>query len=197
MSWLTCQCRLTALHGPMLERRLSRGPAGYDESSFVALLQGGQRDGAGTRRHAGPSRGRSVRSDVRRDDHAARVVLGTPYAFDPPDGCVLFLEDVNERPYRIDRMLTQLAQSGTLSKAAALVFGEMRGCVESGDAVTARDVIQRLTREFRGPVLFGFPVRPYRRALLDTSARRAGARDDAATPVDRRRGVACCLKGFI
>ena len=29
--------------------------------------------------------------------------LGTPYAFDPPAGCVLFLEDVNERPYRLDR----------------------------------------------------------------------------------------------
>ena len=42
----------------------------------------------------------------RRYDHAARGFLGTPFAFDPPDGCVLFLEEVNERPYRIDRMLT-------------------------------------------------------------------------------------------
>ena len=41
LSWLTCQCGITALHGPMLDRRLSRGPAGYDESSFMALMQGG------------------------------------------------------------------------------------------------------------------------------------------------------------
>ena len=34
--------------------------------------------------------------------------LGTPYAFDPPPGCVLFLDEVAERPYRLDRMLTQL-----------------------------------------------------------------------------------------
>lgn len=167
MSWLTCQCGLTALHGPMLDRRLSRGPAGYDESSFVALLQGGcgmvlAPDGLLVFREgeaAGPMFGGTMTQLV--------SSLGTPYAFDPPAGCILFLEDVNERPYRIDRMLTQLSQSGTLSRAAALVFGEMRGCVEptsaeasvggSGDVVTARDVIHRLTRDFPGPVLFGFP----------------------------------------
>ena len=83
--------------------------------------------------------------------------LGTPFGFDPPDGCVLFLEDVNERPYRIDRMLTQLRLSGVLGRARALIFGEMRGCDEPGGAVTAREVIARLTVGFPGPVLFGFP----------------------------------------
>ena len=63
--------------------------------------------------------------------------LGTPFAFEPPDGCVLFLEDVNERPYRLDRMLTQLRLSGILARARALVFGEMRGCDEPGGALTA------------------------------------------------------------
>jgi muramoyltetrapeptide carboxypeptidase len=157
LSWLTCQCGLTALHGPMLERRLSRGAPGYDESSFMALLQGGRglvlspdgllvlRDGEA----AGPMFGGTMIPLV--------SSLGTPYAFDPPAGCVLFLEDVNERPYRVDRMLTQLAQSGILSKAVALVFGEMRGCDEAGGAVSARDVIRRLTRDFPGPVVVGFP----------------------------------------
>ena len=42
LSWLTCQCGITALHGPMLDRRLSRGPAGYDERSFMALAGGGE-----------------------------------------------------------------------------------------------------------------------------------------------------------
>ena len=58
--------------------------------------------------------------------------LGTPFAFDPPEGSVLFLEDVNERPYRSTGMLTQLRLSGILSRARALVFGEMRGCDERG-----------------------------------------------------------------
>ena len=157
LSWLNCQCGLTALHGPMLDRRLSRGAPGYDESSFMALVQGG--------------RGLVLAPDgltVLRDGEAKGVLfggtlttlaasLGTPYAFDPPDGCILFIEDVNERPYRIDRMLTQLRFSGLLGRATALVFGEMRGCDEPGDEVTSRQVIERLTQDFAGPVLFGFP----------------------------------------
>ena len=43
--------------------------------------------------------------------------LGTPYAFDPPPGYVLFLDEVGERPYRLDRMVTQLRQTGLLARA--------------------------------------------------------------------------------
>lgn len=157
LSWLTCHCGISALHGPMLERRLSRGAPGYDESSFLALVQGGRGlvlapDGLLVLRHgeaAGPLFGGTL----------AQLVssLGTPFAFDPPDGCTLFIEDVNERPYLIDRMLTQLRLSGVLSRARALVFGEMRGCDEPGDNVTVRVVIARLTADFQGPVIVGFP----------------------------------------
>ncbi len=167
LSWLTCYCGLSALHGPMLEGRLARGPAGYDEASFMALLKGGRglelapegltalREGEA----AGPLFGGTLTQ--------LTASLGTPYAFDPPAGCVLFLEDVNERPYRLDRMLTQLAHSGILSRAAAIVCGEMRGCDEPAPAgegrvgaaapLTARDVVRRLVEHFPGPVLLGFP----------------------------------------
>ena len=157
LSWLTCHCGLTALHGPMVEKRLGHGADGYDERSFMALLQGGEglvlapeglevvRDGEAS----GPLYGGTLASLV--------SSLGTPYAFDPSDGGVLFLEDVNERPYRLDRMLTQLAQSGTLQRASALVFGEMRGCQEQDGTLTARDVVARFTSACAGPILFGFP----------------------------------------
>lgn len=157
LSWLTCQCGITALHGPMLERRLSRGPDGYDESSFMALVQGGNGlalapDGLTVLRHGdavGPLFGGTLTQ--------LASSMGTPYAFDPPRGAILFLEDVSERPYRIDRLLTQLHLSGVLDRAAALVFGEMRSCDEADGRVTARDVVERLTRGFAGPVVFGFP----------------------------------------
>jgi muramoyltetrapeptide carboxypeptidase len=157
LSWLTCQCGITALHGPMLEGRLSKGQAGYDERSFLALATAGRgleltpdgldvlRDGEVSGRLFGGTIAQLVAS------------LGTPFAFDPPQGCVLFLEDVNERPFRIDRMLTQLRLSGVLARARALVFGEMRGCDEPGGAVTAKAVIARMTADFEGPVVFGFP----------------------------------------
>jgi muramoyltetrapeptide carboxypeptidase len=156
LSWLTCQCGITALHGPMIEGRLAGG-AGYDEPSFLELLS----DGRGLElvpqgltvvkegEVRGPLFGGTITQLV--------ASLGTPFAFDPPDGCVLFLEDVSERPYRIDRMLTQLELSGVLAKARALVFGEMRGCDEPGGSVTALDAIRRTTRHFSGPIIVGFP----------------------------------------
>jgi muramoyltetrapeptide carboxypeptidase len=157
LSWLTCACGIAALHGPMLERRLANGAAGYDEHSFLALTSDGRGvelapaglDVIRAGRAQGPLFGGTIAQLI--------ASMGTPYAFAPPDGCVLFLEDVNERPYKIDRMLTQLRLGGVLGRARALVFGEMRDCDEPGGTVTARDVITRLTADFPGPVLFGFP----------------------------------------
>ena len=83
--------------------------------------------------------------------------LGTPFAFDPPQGCVLFLDEVAERPYRIDRMMTQLALGGVLRRAAAIVFGELPRCDEPGGDPAARATVAALTRDFPGPVLFGLP----------------------------------------
>lgn len=157
LSWLTCGCGITALHGPMLERRLASGAAGYDERSFLALTGDGRGvelapEGLDVLR-AGQAQGPLYGGTI------AQLIasLGTPFAFTPSDGCVLFLEDVNERPYKLDRMLTQLRLSGVLGRARALVFGEMRGCDEPGGSVTARDVIARFMADFPGPVLFGFP----------------------------------------
>ena len=158
LSWLTCQCGITALHGPMLEGRLAGG-AGYDQRSFLELISGRRplelapgdltvvRDGD----VSGPLFGGTITQLV--------ASLGTPFAFDPPDGCVLFLEEVSERPYRIDRMLTQLGLSGVLARARAIVFGEMPGCDEPGGAVTVVEVIARTMRDFdfAGPVMVGFP----------------------------------------
>ena len=158
LSWLTCQCGITALHGPMIDGRLSRGADGYDEASFTRLVRG---DAAGLvlepeslavlqdGEASGPLYGGTLTQLL--------ASLGTPYAFDPPDGCLLFLEDVNERPYRIDRMLTQLRLSGILSRARGIVFGEMRGCDEPDGGPTAREAIQACLDEVDVPTLIGFP----------------------------------------
>src|SRR5262245_6706282 len=157
LSWLTCQCGVTALHGPMLERRLAHGEEGYDPHSFLTLMQGG-----GQGLQLSPDSLSAVRSGEAAGPLFGGTMtqlvgsLGTPFAFDPPDGSILFLEDVNERPYRIHRMLTQLRQSGILARARALVFGEMRGCgTEQSPAV--HDVLLSVVADFSGPVLTGFP----------------------------------------
>ncbi len=60
------------------------------------------------------------------------AMVGTPFL---PDftGAVLFLEDINEAEYRIDRMLTQLAQGGVLDRVAGVVFGQCTNCRNPGE----------------------------------------------------------------
>ncbi len=59
------------------------------------------------------------------------ALIGTPYvpAF---TGAILFLEDISEQPYSIDRMLTQLALAGVLGKVAGVAFGQCTDCGPSG-----------------------------------------------------------------
>jgi muramoyltetrapeptide carboxypeptidase len=158
LTWLTQACRLVAFHGPMIEGRLARGGAGYDRDTFERCVCTPRPPGVIT--HPG--------LEALRDGEAAgRLVggtltqlvasLGTPYAFDPPEACLLFLDEVAERPYRIDRMLTQLRLSGLLDRAAAVVFGELPRCDEPGGSPAARSVIADVMSDFAGPVLFGLP----------------------------------------
>jgi muramoyltetrapeptide carboxypeptidase len=59
------------------------------------------------------------------------ALMGTPY-LPSFDGAILFLEDVEEAEYRIDRMLTQLALSGVLARVAGVVFGQCTRCTGAG-----------------------------------------------------------------
>ena len=70
---------------------------------------------------------------------------------------MLFVDEVGERPFRIDRMLTQLRLSGILARASAVVFGELPRCDEPDGSLTARSMIADVMDGFRGPVLFGLP----------------------------------------
>jgi muramoyltetrapeptide carboxypeptidase len=156
-TWLTCHVGMSSLHGPMLEGRFSRGAEGYDRASFLGLARGDAElelpCDAGVVVRAGEARGRLFGGTLTQ----LAASLGTPFAFRPPDGCVLFIEDVNERPYRLHRMLTQLVQAGVFQRAVAVVFGEMRGCDEPGSALTAVDAIRHAMAGFDGAVFCGFP----------------------------------------
>ena len=159
LTWLSLGCGIVSFHGPMLEGRLARGEPGYDRDSFTRVLT--RPAAAGAMSHP--------QVEVVRAGEAAGVLLGgtltqllaslgTPYAFDPPAGHILFIDEVAERPYRIDRMLTQLRLSGILGRASAVVFGELPRCDEpapGGPAIKA--VVNELLDGFAGPVLFGLP----------------------------------------
>lgn len=149
---------LAAIHGPMIDRRISKGPAAYDEDSFRRVLM--QSEPAGELRpaqlealHPGRATGMLVGGTLMQ----LMASMGTPWAFTPPAGAILFLEDIGERPYRIHRLLTQAAQAGILARVSAIVFGEFPGCDEPGGDPAIRDVLREFTAALGVPVLFNFP----------------------------------------
>lgn len=156
---LYVQNDLVAIHGPMIDRRISKGPSAYDEDSFRRVLMQAEPAGEFT-----PPQLETLRSGTARGVLVGGTLtqlmasMGTPWEFDPLPGSVFFLEDIGERPYRIHRMLTQAAQAGLFTHATAIVFGEFPGCDEPGGDPAIKDVLRDFTREFRGPVLFNFPA---------------------------------------
>ncbi len=92
------------------------------------------------------------------------ALCGTPLQ---PDlrGQLLVLEEISERPYRLDRMLTQLIHSGTLQGVAAVVVGHLSGCVEPVVKNATRDAapgpeqvfVERLG-SLAVPIVAGLPV---------------------------------------
>jgi muramoyltetrapeptide carboxypeptidase len=158
LTFLTLGCGMVAFHGPMIDRRLSRGAAGYDECSFVHALCRSEPVG-----ELAPPGLETITSG-----EAAGLLLGgtltqllasigTPFAFDPPSGYVLFLDEVGERPYRLDRQVTQLRQTGLLARASAVVIGELPNCDEPSGVLRGRSVMADLFADFPRPVIIGFP----------------------------------------
>ena len=81
-------------------------------------------------------------------------LLGTPY-FPNVDGGVLFLEDIGERPYRVDRMLTQLRSAGVFDRVSAVICGQFTDCKAGKDEVTIESVLKERLGSLALPVCFG------------------------------------------
>ena len=84
-------------------------------------------------------------------------LIGTPYAPHTKGG-LLFLEEINEAPYRVDRMLTQLRQSGVLTAAAGVALGVFTKCdpPDSEPSLTLAEVLDGQFRDSKVPAAYGF-----------------------------------------
>lgn len=74
-----------------------------------------------------------------------------------PRGAVLALEDINEAPYRIDRMLTSLRLGGHFARASAIVLGAFTRCATAADGRSVDEVLAERTLDLGLPVLAGAP----------------------------------------
>ena len=85
------------------------------------------------------------------------ATIGTPYEIDTK-GKILFLEDVDEEPYRIDRMLTQLKLSGKLNDAEGFILGDWNNCVaeEPEKSLTLIEIFNELIVPIGKPAIYNF-----------------------------------------
>lgn len=86
------------------------------------------------------------------------ALAGTPYAPDYKDR-VVFIEDVGEQPYRIDRMLTQLLQASDLKKAAGIALGVFFDCAPKNPeySLTLQETLEDRLGNLGIPVVYGLP----------------------------------------
>lgn len=144
---------LVTFHGPMLAKDIASGT--FDVSSWDNAFQGASGwDVPGKDVEVlqpGQARGRLYGGCL----SLLVASLGTPFEIQTDD-TILFLEDVGEKPYQIDRMLMHLRLAGKLDKVRGFAFGEMLDCVQPGKQdYTLQDVIMRVLSEYEVPVAFG------------------------------------------
>jgi len=151
--WQARAAGLVGFHGPMLERGGAVDPAALE--ALVAALTGEQ-----------PVPVRLRGSSVAPGEATGRLVggsltlvvasLGTPWEVDP-SGAILLLEDVNESPYRVDRMLQQLRAAGKLDAVAGLGFGDFSTCSDERYGSCIEDVLGELAAALGLPAVQGLP----------------------------------------
>lgn len=145
---LWARAGLCSLHGPMV-CSLGEAPSATRDEWF-ALLEGA------------PPRPWQALEVVRPGRASGRLfggnltvlaaLVGTPY-FPPLDGVVLALEDIGERPYRLDRTLTAMLQAGALAGVRAIVLGQFTLCDPGPDGTTADEVLRERLGTLGVPML--------------------------------------------
>lgn len=143
------------IHGPVLHSLADLADDDSQESTRRVLQGGavalaGQALGGGHLPVTGPVVGGNL--------CVLASLAGTPWALQS-EGCIVVLEDVGEVPYRIDRLIQQLIDSGGLSGAVGIALGEFRGCeAAQGVGWTLEDVLRARLLPLEIPVLAGLPI---------------------------------------
>ncbi len=154
------QTGLVGIHGPVASSTVEE----IDRKGLAQMLGVEETDGSQTKVLTAPgllSTGEGTVNGVLIGGNLTLLasMTGTPYAVDCTDKIVL-LEDVGEKPYRIDRMLTQLRQGANLGKAKGILLGEFVDCEADLDD-NSLGLVETLSDRLYNlgiPILAGFPA---------------------------------------
>jgi muramoyltetrapeptide carboxypeptidase len=158
-AWAARTAQVRPIHGPMVQQ-LPRLPR-EDMEWLFRILEDPEAPGAipaeltrAGDRGGGTVEGRLVGGNL----EILTRLIGTPWQQDL-GASVLLMEDVGERPYRIDRMLTQLKLAGQLEGVRAVAVGDLLRCEEEdGSPPSAFDVVEERLASFEIPAVTGVPV---------------------------------------
>jgi muramoyltetrapeptide carboxypeptidase len=144
---------MVSFHGPMVATDFARGLSPRARAHLLALLSGepGFALEAFEALRPGAAKGPLIGGCL----SVVVSMMATPWqpVF---DGRILFLEDIGEKAYRIDRMLVQLRQAGVLERVAGIVFGALRPVADSeGERALIANFVGEQTAGLKCPVLFG------------------------------------------
>ena len=143
---------LATFHGPMVREfgRMDR----ESWESLITMLSTGRPPRLNLNGGSALIRGRATGPLLGGNLSLICHLLGTPF-FPSLEGCILFLEERGEAPYRLDRMLTHLVLSGRLQGLAGLVAGEFEGC---GEGSIINDLLTDMIPDAGIPLATGLPV---------------------------------------
>jgi muramoyltetrapeptide carboxypeptidase len=175
LCWAWVHARVPSIHGPVVGQ-LDELPE-QDRERVFDLIAGEVPEPLMADEHSTALSGGQVEGVLIPGNlEVLRSLIGTPHM---PSlvGAILALEEVGERPYRIDRALTQLIDSGSLRGVVGVVVGDLHACVEpdngGSQGWTACEVIEERLARLGIPVLTGLPFghAPGRNAALGFGVR--------------------------
>ncbi len=155
LNWFIQSCQMVAFHAPMVAMDIARGLSNQGKAHLWQLLGGTM---LGWKLALGETiRPGRVEAAMMGGCLSLLVTsLGTPFEIDTA-GKLLFLEDVGERPYQIERMLTHLKMAKKLEHVAGVVLGDFTNC-EGESSRGFREVVADIFRDASYPVVMGLPA---------------------------------------
>jgi muramoyltetrapeptide carboxypeptidase len=167
--YLWQKLRWVTFYGPLIAGGFAAGANatnGYDPDSFMCAM---------TATHSGWStpllgetlvRGSAAGTLLGGCVTLLQTSIGTPWELDTR-GAILLLEDVQVKPYQLDRMLLHLKQAGKFKGVRGIVLGDFPECeAPDGSNVSVKDVCHRILGPLRIPIVYGAPVGHTLRPML-------------------------------
>lgn len=160
---LNQRCNLVTFHGPMVASDMIENFDDFSRESYLKAITGTQPLGELTNpegfnigclvKGVGEVRGEIIGGNL----SLITALIGTPYEIDTKDK-ILFLEDIDEYTYRIDRMLIQLKLAGKLDDCKGIILGDFNNCLPQieDSGLTLMEVIKDIITPINKPTINNF-----------------------------------------